>query len=281
MTGPDDSDLAFCRDRLGASGSSLSLSLLFAPVAVRPTITALHAVLGEVRSVAFEVTHPETAAAKLAWWEQALAQAREGTPQHPAIRALKSSGGLNRLPGQMVSAFVGAVGRFSLAEPFADHEALNRELRAIGRLAARLEHHLEPGSSEKAGDTAGEVEAHAWCLRHPVRLRAGQSPWLPQDLQARYGLALTHEGGDADPEAVRRALTAHVERALDVMVEPAGVPGRHLYVLGAISRLRLDQVRGGVATALNNRVRPADAWFAWRAARRHARLQRSAPDIES
>ena len=78
----------YVQDKAAASGSSFYYAFLFLPAQRRAAITAFYAFCREVDDVVDEVTDPGVAAAKLAWWQQEVARAYAGSPQHPVSRAL-------------------------------------------------------------------------------------------------------------------------------------------------------------------------------------------------
>ncbi len=78
----------YVQDKAAASGSSFYYAFLFLPAQRRAAITAFYAFCREVDDVVDEVSDPGVAAAKLAWWQQEVARAYAGQPQHPVTRAL-------------------------------------------------------------------------------------------------------------------------------------------------------------------------------------------------
>jgi phytoene/squalene synthetase len=58
----------YCQEKTARSGTSFYYSFLFLPPERRRAITALYAFCREVDDVVDEVTDPELARTKLAWW---------------------------------------------------------------------------------------------------------------------------------------------------------------------------------------------------------------------
>lgn len=63
-------------------------ALLFLPPARRAGAAAFYAFCREVRSVAHQVSDPQLAQTKLAWWQAELSRAWQGQPSHPLLKAL-------------------------------------------------------------------------------------------------------------------------------------------------------------------------------------------------
>jgi len=78
----------YVQQKAAASGSSFYYAFLFLPPPRRAAITAFYAFCREVDDVVDEVSDPGVAAAKLAWWRSATAEAYAGEAQHPVLRAL-------------------------------------------------------------------------------------------------------------------------------------------------------------------------------------------------
>jgi phytoene synthase len=78
----------YVQEKAAASGSSFYYAFLFLPPARRAAITAFYAFCREVDDVVDEVSDPNVAAAKLAWWRSEVGHAYAGSPTHPATRAL-------------------------------------------------------------------------------------------------------------------------------------------------------------------------------------------------
>lgn len=78
----------YVQEKAAASGSSFYYAFLFLPKPRRAAITAFYAFCREVDDVVDEVQDPGVAATKLAWWQQEVARAYAGEPQHPVMRAL-------------------------------------------------------------------------------------------------------------------------------------------------------------------------------------------------
>ena len=78
----------YVQEKAAASGSSFYYAFLFLPEQRRHAITAFYAFCREIDDVVDEVSDPNVAHAKLAWWRGELAQAFAGQPSHPVTQAL-------------------------------------------------------------------------------------------------------------------------------------------------------------------------------------------------
>jgi 15-cis-phytoene synthase len=78
----------YVQEKAAASGSSFYYAFLFLPAPRRAAITAFYAFCREVDDVVDETRDLGVAQTKLAWWRQEVAQAFDGTPNHPVTQAL-------------------------------------------------------------------------------------------------------------------------------------------------------------------------------------------------
>jgi phytoene synthase len=78
----------YCREKAAASGSSFYYSFLFLPPPKRNAITAFYAFCREVDDVVDEISDPQVARTKLAWWRTEVERAYAGTATHPVTQAL-------------------------------------------------------------------------------------------------------------------------------------------------------------------------------------------------
>ena len=78
----------YVQDKAAKSGSSFYYVFLFLPPPRRAAITAFYAFCREVDDVVDEVADASIAATKLAWWRKEVAEAFNGQPNHPVMKAL-------------------------------------------------------------------------------------------------------------------------------------------------------------------------------------------------
>ena len=88
----------YCAEKAAQSGSSFYYSFRLLAPARRRAITALYAYCREVDDVVDEVSDPDVARAKLAWWRSEVERIYGGTPQHPVAIALQDAVRRYRLP---------------------------------------------------------------------------------------------------------------------------------------------------------------------------------------
>ena len=79
---------AYCAQKAAQSGSSFYYSFRLLPPPRRAAITALYAYCREVDDVVDEVSDPNVARLKLAWWRTEVDAIFTGKPQHPVALAL-------------------------------------------------------------------------------------------------------------------------------------------------------------------------------------------------
>jgi phytoene synthase len=78
----------YCASKVAQSGSSFHYSFRLLDPPRRAAITALYAFCREVDDVVDEVSDPDVARVKLAWWRTEIDRVYAGTPQHPVALAL-------------------------------------------------------------------------------------------------------------------------------------------------------------------------------------------------
>lgn len=78
----------YCAQKAAQSGSSFYYSFRLLPPPRRAAITALYAYCREVDDVVDEVSDPNVARVKLAWWRTEVDAIFTGKPQHPVALAL-------------------------------------------------------------------------------------------------------------------------------------------------------------------------------------------------
>jgi len=78
----------YCAQKAAQSGSSFYYSFRLLPLPRRAAITALYAYCREVDDVVDEVSDPNLARVKLAWWRTEVDAIFTGKPQHPVALAL-------------------------------------------------------------------------------------------------------------------------------------------------------------------------------------------------
>jgi len=78
----------YCAQKAAQSGSSFYHSFRLLPLPRRAAITALYAYCREVDDVVDEVSDPNLARVKLAWWRTEVDAIFTGKPQHPVALAL-------------------------------------------------------------------------------------------------------------------------------------------------------------------------------------------------
>jgi phytoene synthase len=182
----------YCAEKVAQSGSSFYYSFRLLTPSRRTAITALYAYCREVDDVVDEVSDPNVARAKLAWWRTQVAAIFDGTPQHPVALALQR-----------------AVSRFAITQPhlqtvidgmqmdldqvrYVDFPELetycDRVAGVVGRMSAEIFGYQDPATRDYARKLG-----IAFQLTNIIRdvgedARRGRI-YLPQEDLARFGVA--------------------------------------------------------------------------------------------
>jgi phytoene synthase len=274
---PDD----YCQQKAAQSGSSFYYSFMFLPPERRRGIVALYAFCREVDDVVDEVTDPEVARAKLAWWRREIAAAYDGTPQHPVAQALQPVVSRFALPQAHLQTIVDGMAMDLDQVRYPDFAGLetycHRVAGVVGLLSAEIFGRTEARTLDYARDLG-----IAFQLTNIIRdvgedARRGRI-YLPQDELARFGVApstlLRAEGGDA----FRALMAFQVERAkswYDRAMAALPAADRRAQktglIMAAIYRTLLDEIARDSDAVLRGRVSLTPLrklWIAWKTSRR-------------
>jgi len=208
-------------------GSSLYYSVLYAPEALRASLTALHAAAEALREAAEESSDPLVARSKLAWWDDEMRRAFAGTPRHPIARALleplrRAHIGVERISA-VISAFDAHAHRqgYERLDELVDHGL--RVADMTGCMAAELcgfNHQETLEASRHLGVGLLLTER----VRRPRRPRGWRSHDLPRELLARCGadentVSTARTGAELEHvlEHVASEARRHLHRALEAM----------------------------------------------------------------
>ncbi len=144
----------YVQDKAAASGSSFYYAFLFLPAQRRAAITAFYAFCREVDDVVDEVSDPGVAAAKLAWWQQEVARAYAGQPQHPVTRALMPLAQEFGIEARHLLAVVEGCQMDLTQSRYLDFPALERYCHlvagVVGEVAARIFGQSDPATTAYA-----------------------------------------------------------------------------------------------------------------------------------
>jgi phytoene synthase len=270
---PDD----YCQQKAAQSGSSFYYSFMFLPPERRRGIVALYAFCREVDDVVDEVTDPEVARAKLAWWRREIAAAYGGSPQHPVAQALQPVVARFALPQAHLQTIVDGMAMDLEQARYPDFAGLetycHRVAGVVGLLSAEIFGRTEARTLDYARDLG-----IAFQLTNIIRdvgedARRGRI-YLPQDELARFGVApstlLRAEGGDA----FRALMAFQVERArswYDRAMAALPAADRRAQktglIMAAIYRTLLDEIARDGYRVLDRRTSLTPLrklWIAWR-----------------
>ena len=254
----------YCQRRTAQSGSSFYYSFLFLPPSRRRAITALYAFCREVDDVVDEVSDPEVARMKLAWWRREIQSAFDGAPQHPVAQALAPVVREFALSAAHFQTIIDGMATDLEQVRCIDFAALeqycHRVAGVVGLLSADIFGHERRETCGYARDLG-----IAFQLTNIVR-DVGEDAlrgriYLPQDDLARFGVApsqiLTREHTPAF-----EALMAHqverarrwYERALDQLPDVDRRAQRPGLIMAAIYRTLLDEIARDRYRVLDRRI---------------------------
>lgn len=261
--------LAWCRERVLVPGQPLMASLPFVEAAERDRILAVRTLAGELLELLSGSPEPALLQARLSWWQGALA----GQAEHPALAALRESGGP---PAGDFGQLLVAVAEQAEPVRFERFEGFWRHCRELGGQVAMREYQLRAGPSESA-DLALELGGAGWLLRRirDIALEARHNRWpVPLDLQAQFQVArqdvVEARGGPGWHGLVRTLVARAVDRG-DKAAAGLERHHGHLLIHWAVEKRLAAALIGRPDRILKQRLLPGHAgnvWSAWRTARR-------------
>ena len=271
----------YCQQRTAQSGTSFYYSFLFLPPERRRAITALYAFCREVDDVVDEVSDPDIARTKLAWWRQEIGSVFSGTPQHPVAIALRPVVSDFALPQEHFQAVIDGMAMDLDRNRYLDFADLERYCHCVagvvGLMSAEIFGYANPATRRYAHDLG-----IAFQLTNIIRdvgedARRGRI-YLPQDELARHGVTQTsllkHETTKGMTalmaDQVARARKWHAQALAELPAEDrrAQRPG---LIMAAIYRALLDEIERDGYAVLDHRVALTPLrklWIAWTTARR-------------
>jgi phytoene synthase len=182
----------YCAGKAAQSGSSFHYSFRLLDPERRAGITALYAFCREVDDIVDEVSDPNVARVKLAWWRTELDAVYKGAPQHPVAQALAPVVRRYALQEQQLQTVIDGM-QMDLDKlryvDFAELEAYcDRVAGVVGLMSAEIFGYEDPATRGYARDLG-----IAFQLTNIVRdvgedARRGRI-YLPQDDLARFGVA--------------------------------------------------------------------------------------------
>ncbi len=255
---------AYCQQKAAQSGSSFYYSFLFLPPERRRAITALYAFCREVDDVVDEVSDPNVARTKLAWWRSEIDATFAGSPEHPVGKALVPVVRDFDLAREQLQTVIDGMAMDLEQVRYVDFAALeiycHRVAGVVGMLSARIFGYTEPATERYARDL-GIAFQLTNIIRDVGEDAARGRIYLPQDELVRFGVApstlLRREGGDGFV-----ALMAHqVARARDWYVRALGTlpdadrrSQRAGLAMAAIYRALLDEIERDGYRVLDRRI---------------------------
>jgi 15-cis-phytoene synthase len=271
----------YCQQKTAASGTSFYYSFMFLPPERRRAITALYAFCREVDDVVDEVSDPELARTKLAWWRQEIGATFAGMPAHPVALALQPVVAAYRLPEEHFQTVIDGMAMDLERSRYLDFAELERYCHCVagvvGLMSAEIFGYTNPSTRQYARDLG-----IAFQLTNIIRdvgedARRGRI-YLPQDELARHGVTATSllrcEGGEGmvplmkDQIARARRWYAQARDALPDEDRRAQRPG---LIMAAIYGALLDEIEHDGYHVLDRRIALTPLrklWIAWKTARR-------------
>jgi 15-cis-phytoene synthase len=144
----------YVQDKAAGSGSSFYYAFLFLPRPRRAAITAFYAFCREVDDVVDEVSDPNVARTKLAWWRTEVAKSFRGQPEHPVMRALMPCAAEFGIEERQLQAVIEGCDMDLQQTRYLDFAALEKYCHyvagIVGEVAARIFGQTRPETTQYA-----------------------------------------------------------------------------------------------------------------------------------
>ncbi len=271
----------YCQQKTAQSGTSFYYSFMFLPPERRRAITALYAFCREVDDVVDEVSDPELARTKLAWWRTEIGATFAGTPQHPVAQALRPVVAAYRLPEEHFQTVIDGMAMDLQRNRYLDFTELERYCHCVagvvGLMSAEIFGYVNPATRQYARDLG-----IAFQLTNIIRdvgedARRGRI-YLPQEELAAHGVTasalLKGESSaaltDLMKDQVARARRWYA-RALEALPAEDRKAQRAGLIMASIYRALLDEIERDGYRVLDRRIALTPLrkfWIAWKTARR-------------
>jgi phytoene synthase len=269
-------------NRAAPPGSMRFFSLLYTPPELRTAVTALYVIDAEIRESAQSVNH-DVAHTRLQWWRLEIDRLVNGSPQHPATKALNPKGESRRHEFGKLHELIAAADMDLARMTYLNTQELRAySARSGGAIAELIAATLAVTASDATARTAANRIGIAVRLTEIVRdVRAdafGGRLYVPLDALDQRGVKLE----DFVAKEYRVEAKAALHSVHDIAVQEfdsavADIPRgsraylRPLIVLGALHRRLLKRIATNdfnVATARVELGPVEKPWTAWRAARK-------------
>lgn len=271
----------YCADKAAATDSDRQLALVFVSPDERPAIETLLALDSELHEIAEHAHDPAIGMARLEWWRQELAQAREGDPQHPVTRRLVELELFGNLAPEYLEEMCDAVETDLSPAGFGNFKELALYCyRSQGVTLALIEELAAGGSHDEiraARDIGTGAQLTLLLARIGHEARKGRVYVASEDL-SRHALGSETLAAESPTPPLRELLKSYADSAgayLNRGLQVFANSGRRQHfplIIGALAvrQLRVMRRRGFPALVEQPRsTGPARTWVAWRAARGH------------
>ena len=267
-------------NRAAPPGSMRYFALLYAPLELRAAVTALFVVDAEIRESAQSINH-DVAHTRLQWWRTEIDRLVNGSPQHPATRALNPGGEtLRREFAKLHELVVAAdmdLARMTYVNTAELRAYASRSGGAITELIALTLDPTADAPSRALANRLGMAVRLTEIVRDARADAYGGRLYVPLDTLDREGAKLEDFVAKEYQPATRASLRSVSETAMQefdaVLADISSSRKaylRPLVVLGALHRQLLKRIARRDFDVAGERIDlgPVEkSWTAWRAAR--------------
>jgi 15-cis-phytoene synthase len=277
--------LEYCRQKAAASGSSFYYSFLFLPPDKRDAIMAFYAFCREVDDVVDEVSDPQLARIKLAWWrteiDRLFANNKDDPATHPVALALAQTQAVTQVRSAQLMEIIAGMEMDLNQTRYPDWEALrvycHRVAGVVGEVSAQIFGVADPATAQDTRDYANTLGL-ALQMTNIIRdvgddARRGRV-YLPEDAMARHGITREDVLARKAPPAFAALMQEQAAQARtlyrNAAQKLAAVNVRHQragLIMGRIYRALLEEIAADNFPVLNQRTALTPLtkfWLAWK-----------------
>ncbi|TAF99147.1 MAG: squalene synthase HpnD [Betaproteobacteria bacterium] len=257
----------YCQQKAAASGSSFYYAFRLLPTEKRAAITAFYAFCREVDDVVDEVTEPNVARTKLAFWRQEIEALFAGAPKHPVTKAIERHIAPMQLPASAFHTVIDGMQQDLEKNRYLNIDELRgycyRAAGVVGEVSARIfgmRTMNDPRTLEYARLLGESLQLINIIRDVGEDARRGRI-YLPSDELTRFGVAtsdLLH--AKSSPEFVSLMQFQHDRAASTYKAALAALPAEDKsaqksgLAMAAIYRTLLEEIRRDGFRVLEHRV---------------------------
>lgn len=270
----------YCQSKAAQSGSSFYYAFRFLPDEKRRAITAFYAFCREADDIVDEISDPNVARTKLAFWRKEIDALYANAPQHPVTKALRPHIAPMHLPQNAFHIVIDGMQQDLEKTRYLSFDELKdycyKAAGVVGEVSARIFGMQSPSNPQTLdyARTMGEALQLINIVRDVGEDARRGRIYLPHDELARFNVSSADLINARSSDAFKALMQFQYERAaatyehalavLPAEDKKAQKPG---LAMGAIYRALLEEIRRDGYSVLDHRIALTPIrklWIAWK-----------------